>query len=268
LLSRELGTRLTGRHISHELFPFNYGEFIAFQNYQRNETSLKHYMDFGGFPDALSADSTPYLHQLFRDILYRDIVVRYGVRNAKTVEEIALFLISNVGKPYSLNGLKKTFGVGSASSVSEYVGWFEDCYLLFSLPRFSWSLRSIAVNPKKVYCIDTGLARANSLSFSRDKGRILENAVYLKLRSMYHQLYYFSENGECDFIVKEHDKITHAIQVCYELHSDNMKRETAGLLEAMDQFNLSEGVIITNNQRDVFRFEQGTIHVVPAWDWL
>jgi predicted AAA+ superfamily ATPase len=268
LLSKELGTRLTGRHLQKELFPFDYDEFCAYLEMEQDIESLDRYLELGGFPSYLKNGQLVYLQQLFRDILYRDIIVRHGVRNAKIIEGIALYLISNVGKEFSLNGIKKTFDVGSANSVADYVAWFEDSYLLFTLPRFSWSLKSIAVNPKKVYTIDTGFAQANSLSFSEDKGRLFENMIYLKLRREGKELYYFREKGECDFVVKEQQQVTTLIQACYELHPDNLQRELNGLKEAMDFFGLDHGTIVTRNQNDEFMLDGKKISAVSADRWL
>lgn len=268
LLSKELGTRLTGRNITKELFPFNFQEFCSFLNREKSTESFEQFLESGGFPSYLISMEIEYLQQLFKDIINRDIIVRYGIRNAKILEELALYLISNIGKEYSLNSLKNNFKIGSANSVADYISWFEDSYLLFSLPRFSWSLKSVSVNPKKIYCIDTGLAYANSLSFSSDKGRLLENAVFIQLRRNHKELYYFREKGECDFIVKDRNKVTQLIQVCYELNADNMKRETNGLLEAMEYFDLDEGLIITLNQEDKLQFENKTIKVMKAHQWF
>lgn len=268
LLSKELGTRLTGRHVQKELFPFDYAEFCAFLDLEKNTESVERYLKLGGFPSYLKNQQLVYLQQLFRDILYRDIIVRYGIRNAKIIEGIALYLISNVGKELSFTGIKKTFDVGSTNSVSDYVAWFEDSYVLFTLPRFSWSLKSVAINPKKVYTIDTGFAQANSLSFSEDKGRLFENAVYLKIRREGKELFYFREKGECDFVVKEQNQITDLVQACYELHPDNLQRELNGLKEAMDFFGLDHGTIVTRNQTDEFIFDGKKISVVKADNWL
>ena len=168
LLSKELGTRLTGRNIQIELFPFSYTEYLKFLHLENNLASFNLYLEDGGFPEYIKSKHKEQLQQLFKDIVYRDIIVRHGIRQAKTLIDIALFLIANVGKEYSLNGIKNTFGVGSANSVADYIHWLEDSYVLFSMPRFSWSLKSVSINPKKVYCIDTGFAQANSLSFSED----------------------------------------------------------------------------------------------------
>ncbi len=268
LLSRELGTRLTGRNIQFELFPFNFNEFCRFYGCEKDNKSVVNYLEQGGFPAFLKNPHIPYLQQLFKDILFRDIIARHGVRKSKTIESIALFLISNVGKEYSLNGLKNAFDVGSANSVSDYISWLEDSYLIFSLPRFSWSLKSISKAPKKIYTIDTGFALANSHSFSKDKGRLFENLIYLNLRRTGKEIFYFKEKGECDFIVKEKNTVTQAIQACFELNADNLQREVNGLREAMDFFDLEEGIIVTKSQNDLFITDDKKISVVSADKWL
>lgn len=268
LLSKELGTRLTGRNIQIELFPFSYNEYLMFLQLENNLTSFNLYLEDGGFPEYLKSKHKEQLQQLFKDIVYRDIIVRHGIRQAKTLIDIALFLIANVGKEYSLNGIKNTFGVGSANSVADYIHWLEDSYVLFSMPRFSWSLKSVSINPKKVYCIDTGFAQANSLSFSEDTGRLLENCVYLALRRKYKEIYYFKDKGECDFIVKEAQDILHIIQVCAEIHSDNKAREVNGLLAALTFFSKTEGLILTLNQEDVLMINDVKVRLLPVWKWL
>jgi len=195
LLSKELGTRLTGRHLRHELFPFSYLEFLEYKNLKNNENSFEKYIQKGGFPEFLREENQEILQSLLKDIILRDIAVRYGIKNSKTLMDITLFLISNIGKETTYNSLRKSFSVGSANTVSDYLSWLEDTYILFFLPRFSWSAKSIAVNPRKVYAIDNGLAIANSLSFTNDKGRLLENAVFLFLRQKFNSLYYFRENS-------------------------------------------------------------------------
>ena len=122
--------------------------------------------------------------------------------------------------------------------------------------------------PKKVYTIDTAFAKANSLSFSKDEGRLLENMVFLELRRNDSEIYYFREHGECDFIVKNGTTITHIVQVCQVVHYDNYEREVGGLLEALNFFEQNEGVIITLDQDDVLKEEGKTIRMIPAWKWF
>ena len=269
LLSRELGTRLTGRHLRHELFPFSFIEFLQFKKIKKSLPAIEKYVEQGGFPEFLESRNREVLQNLLKDIVLRDIAIRHSIKNTRVLMDITLFLISNIGKEYSFNNLKKTFDVGSANTVSNYLSWLEDAYLLFFLPRFSWSAKNTAVNPRKVYAIDNGLVNANSLSFSEDKGRLLENAVYqfLKQNSNY-TLYYFREQKECDFVVFEKRNCKMLIQVCEIINGDNKKREIDGLLEAMQYFKMQEGIIITKNQTDILTIGEFHIKLIAAYDFF
>lgn len=265
MLSKELGTRLTGRYLNTELFPFSYNEYLRFKKEKATVKSFENYLLKGGFPEFLTSENPEILQNLLKDIVYRDIAVRYGIRNSKTLVDITLYLISNIGKETSYNSLKKTFDIGSANSVSDYLNWLEDSYLLFFVQKFSWSAKSRQVNPKKVYTIDNGLARSNSLSFTSDFGRLLENLVFLHLRRSGKTVYYFRERRECDFVVFEQNKCTAAIQVCYELNRDNKDRELDGLTEALTFFKMKKGIIVTLNQSDQFKIGDKEIVCVPAY---
>lgn len=268
LLSKELGTRLTGRYLAHEIFPFSYPEFLDYQGKTDDQNSFEDYLNSGGFPEYLRDKNPEVLQNLLKDIVFRDIAIRYGIKNTKTLMNITLFLISNVGKEMSFNSLKKIFDVGSATTVSDYLSWLEDSYLIFFLPRFSWSAKSISKNPKKVYCIDTGFAKANSLSFSKDQGRLLENLVYILLRKTNMKIYYFRERKECDFVVFNGENCKWLIQVTEKLHVDNQKRELDGLLAAMNFFEKKEGFILTLNQIDSLSSDGKTIQILPVKDFL
>ena len=268
LLSKDLGTRLTGRHLQHELFPFNYTEFLRYKNLENSTENLEKYINIGGFPEYISSENIEMPQNLLRDILFRDIAIRYGIKNTSALMDMALYLISNVAKEFTFNSLKKIFNIGSANTVSDYLNWMEDAYLFFYLPKFSWSSKNSAVNPRKVYSIDTGLANANSLSFSEDNGRLLENTVFLYLRQHFLKIYYFKEKKECDFVVFDKKNTIQVIQVCEKVHLDNKKRELEGLLEAMLFFKLEKGVIITKNQKDKITMEGKTIELIPLSNFL
>lgn len=268
LLSKELGTRLTGRHLSYELFPFSYVEFLNLTNKKPNLISFQDYFIKGGFPEYLKFGKMQILQELLNDILMRDIAVRYNIRSIKTLKEMALYLITNVGKEFSYNSLKKIFNLGSTNTVIDFVSYFEDSYLLFTVPKFDYSLKKQLVNPKKVYSIDNGLSNANSASFLEDKGKMLENAVFIGLRKKYKELFYFQEKNECDFVVKQGAKIANAIQVCYDLNEGNKKREINGLSEAMGKFKLKEGLILTYGQEDEIKVNKSRIIIKPVWKWL
>lgn len=268
LLSKELGTHLTGRNISMELFPFSYAEFLKCTNAEASPTSLTHYLKIGGMPEYVKHQDRRILARLLEDILIRDIAVRHKVRDIDTLKQLAVYLLTNVGKAVSANKLKGLFSVKSTTTIIEYFGHYSDSYLIEFLTQFSHSPKAQIRNPKKVYAIDTGFIDVVSTSSSEDWGRKLENLVYIQLRRKYSDLYYFQENGECDFIVKEKNEVTQAIQVCYHVSDDNFIREYNGLLEAMKFFNLTEGIIVTFDQKDIFEKDDFTVRMVPGVDFL
>jgi hypothetical protein len=268
LLSKELGTKLTGRHLRFELFPFSFSEFLKFTKTKPGADSFESYLKMGGFPQYLKDRRDDILRELLNDIIIRDIVVRYKLRNPKTVKEIAIYLLTNIGKEFSYRALKEIFGLGSTNTLIFLVSCFEDSYLMFVVPKFSYSLKSQIKSPKKIYCVDNGLAAVNSASFSDDKGRMLENMVFLHLRKRYKNVFYFREKHECDFLVSEKNKITAAFQVCFELNDDNKDREIKGLEEALEKLNLKEGLILTFNQEDELSISNKRITIKPAWKWL
>ena len=267
MLSRELGTKLTGRHISKELFPFSYYEYLSFTGQNRDAISADRYMHVGGFPEMVKTNMPEVLMNLFNDILIRDIAVRYSVKNISSLQQLAVWLISNTSKQITGNSLKKVFSIGSSSSIMEYLSYFSNAWLFFFVPKFSYSHKVQIVNPKKVYAIDNGLIESNSTSFSNDTGRLLENMVYMELRRRTDEIYYFNAEKECDFAVFNKGKLAGLYQVCLQIGSDNLNRELAGLKAAMDFFKVKKGTIITQNQTDSFTIDGKIISAIPFYNW-
>jgi len=268
LLSRELGTKLTGRHLNIELFPFSYNEFLKATKMKSGEESVISYMNNGGFPEYLTTGREEILSDLFEDILIRDIVVRYGIRDIKGLQRLALWLISNTGNRVTGSKLKQTIGISATSTIMEYFSHLESAYLFHFVPCFSYSVRSQMISPRKLYSADNGLITVNSASFTDDRGRKLENIIYTHLRSMYKSLFYYSEKKECDFIVTLKGKKPLVFQICHTLDRDNLDRELGGLYEALAFFKLNEGIIVTLNQKDTFKYNGLTASVIPVWEFL
>ena len=266
LLSRDLGSRLTGRHISKELFPFSYKEFCVFNNYEACKESLSDYLEKGGFPEYLKTGNIDILTQLQSDIIFRDIAVRYNIRDTASLRQLFVYLMSKASQLSSPSKLTGVSTVKSPTTVLEYISFFESSYLIYILPCFSYSLKAQSLAPKKIYVSDTGLIKSGAVSFSKNYGALLENFIYNSIRRISKDVYYYhSKNGkECDFIVKMHEK-TFCIQVCWELTSDNQDREINGLLDAMEFFNLEEGTILTYNSEDIILVNGKKIDVIPAW---
>lgn len=263
LLSKELGTKLTGRHLSYELFPFSYTEYLQLTKAKNSTTTLQTYLQEGGFPDYLKTQNAFVLHHLLDDILMRDIAVRFGVRDSTSLRKLAVFLLSNIGKPISANQLSQTFQIKAVSTILEYFSYMEDAYLVQFIPKFSYSVKTQIRNPKKVYAIDLGVVTHNSTTFSKDWGRRLENLVFLHYRRLGKEIAYFNGVRECDFIISTRGNVEEAIQVCYEINDENLKREMDGLLEAMDFLKLKEGKIVTLQQEDEFNIDEKVVRLVP-----
>jgi predicted AAA+ superfamily ATPase len=268
LLSKELGTRLTGRYTRYELFPFSFKEFLKLKNAEPSLDTFKEYLFQGGFPEFIKKNNPTILHELLSDIVMKDIAVRFNIKNTEILRKIAVFLITNAGKEFSYNSIKKMLDIKSVQSVIDYVCFFEEAYLIFTIPRFSYSFKQQQVNPKKVYSIDNGFSNSNSASFSKDNGKMLENLVFLNLRKKHKDIFYFQEKNECDFVIKDREKIVEAVQVCFDLNEETQDREIKGLLEAMKEFKFNRGLILTYKQEDEFKIEGKTIKVLPVWKWL
>ena len=267
MLSIELGTNLTGRHLSKELFPFNYNEFCTIMGYECRSESYVSYLEKGGFPEFLKTNNKELLSSLIEDIIYRDIATRYAIRDVKGLKNLCIYLMSMTSKLISPSKLTTVIGVKSASTVLEYLSYFESSYVINLVSRFSYSVKGQMLSEKKVYVVDNGLVNVGSISASKDLGRKFENAIYWSIRRMTKNVWYFSDgNSECDFIYKLEEEY-YAIQVCYELHRDNQERETQGLLSALSFFNLKEGIILTIDQSDLIFTNGYKIKVIPAWQF-
>ena len=269
LLSKELGTKLTGRHINKELFPFSFSEFLRYHEAKPDAESLLRYMTIGGFPEYIKTENPDILAVLIDDILYRDIAVRYNIRDVKSLKRLLLFLAANNGNLVTATKLTQTLGIKSPATILDYFSYFEQSYLLQLMPKFSYSYRVQLVNPRKIYFVDTGLINVVDVSFSHDFGRKLENVIFWELRRQNKEIYYYNENGyECDFVVCNNKIPEQLIQVCYELNKDNSTREERGLLDAMNFFKLDKGTIITLNQQDTILHHEKKIEVIPAYRYL
>ena len=145
LLSRELGTRLTGRHINIELFPFSFTEWLSFFKKERKLQTFDEYFHSGGLPQYLKYGQNSILQELLLDVLYRDIVARHNIRDAKLLQELALYLLGNVSNEFSYNTLKKLFNFGSVNTPISYISYMEDSYLHYNKITFPFPLEIVNV---------------------------------------------------------------------------------------------------------------------------
>ena len=267
MLSVEMGTNLTGRHISTEMFPFSYTEYLTYLKKPSGQESFLQYLADGGMPEYLVSKDKRVLRTILDDILIRDIVVRHNIRNVDSLRKLAVYLLTNNAKPYTANRLSSVADDIATSSVLEYITYMRDAYLLDTIGQYATNIRTTQRNPQKVYAIDTGISNAVSLSQSNDLGRLLENHVFLLLRKRHKgHIFYYQGSGECDFVVTDsHNRPAALYQVCLKLTDENMHREIGGLREAMSHLNLSSGTIVTLSEDDRLDVPEGTITIIKAF---
>jgi hypothetical protein len=264
LLSRETGAKLTGRHISVELFPLSFAEFLRFKGVTARSTSeyfaqkalvrnlLAEYRKYGGFPEVVlhqeTEDKELLLKQYFEDIVHRDVVSRHEIRDIVTLQNLAVFLMTNIGRPTSVSNLKRNLNV-SQDKVENYSSALMESYLIFRLAKFERSLKKSLRARFKPYAIDTGLRNRVAFAFSEDSGWLAENLVLNHLRMRHDDLFHDSNGGEIDIIVKEGLKIAASIQVWHAGPSDAEipPRELAGFIDRERSKNKGACLLITND---------------------
>ncbi|MFN8256682.1 MAG: ATP-binding protein [Bacteroidales bacterium] len=279
LLSSELATHLTGRYHKIELYPFSFKEFLKFKNFEYNQPTsynksqlllhLDDYLTNGGFPDYLQLKNKEFLQTVYNDIIYRDLIVRFGIKNGKAFKQLSNYLFSVFTKEISYNSLTKLFKISSSTSIADYIDYLQQAYLVFECYKFDYSLKKQITYNKKVYVIDNGMRSAIAFTFSGDFGQNLENMVYLELKRRQKTVYFYrsGENFEVDFVV--YDQTIELIQVCYSL-SDfyTADREKRALIKAMDELNIKKASIITYNEENTFTEGEKEFIVLPVWKFL
>lgn len=278
LLSSEISTYLTGRNKILRLFPFSFKEFLKLKGIDRYDANnmpsgeknrifnlFMHYFEKGGFPLICRNEDIMLSKQYFEDILNKDILTRYHIRQIKEVKDLIIYLFSNAGKIYSYATLKKVTGIKSLSTIKNYIDYLRNVFLLHTIDRFDYSIKKQKASSSKPYIADNSFFKTVAFNFSENKGRRMENLVFLHLLRRNREVYYHSEKKECDFVVREGNGIPEAIQVCFDLSDPNSrKREIEGLLEAMRRYGLKKGLILTWDEEE----SMDNIEVKPAWKWM
>ena len=289
MLSREIATQMRGRSLSWEIFPFSFREFLDFKQIDSSgsfstkkrlfiQQAFEDYWKSGGFPEVAGLDRMLRIktHQeYFNTMLFRDLVERHDISHPKAVTDLAHWLVDNTASLYSINNLTgylKSLGHNAPkSAVSNYLEWFEDAYILFTVRIFDASLARSNTNPKKIYCIDPALVTSVGSGILVNSGHLLENLVFSALRRITPDIYYYKTKGgrEVDFIIKTADQSRTLIQVCETLAKpETRKRETTALNEAMGELKLNSGILVTRNEEETIQVEHGLINVTPAWRFL
>ncbi|HLD89192.1 MAG TPA: ATP-binding protein [Candidatus Nanoarchaeia archaeon] len=280
LLSKEIGTKLTGRHVDVVVTPFSFREYLSFKDIKFGEKIMfrttaraeikKHFAQFlvsGGMPEYVQYNDPEILMRVYEDIVIKDIVARYKVDDAQLLKELYQYLITTLSQRFSYNSLRKFIKINSANTIKKYVAYLEETYFINQVSKFDYSLKKQIINDKKVYLVDNGFIPKLSMKFTKDNGWLLENLVFTALKSR-GTVFYYSNRNECDFIIVQNNKVKEAIQVCWNLTQTNQEREVNGLIEVLDKFKLKHGLVLTNDQEDELKVKGKKVAVKPVWKWL
>ena len=283
MLSRELGTHLTGRYIQVEIYPFSFQEYLAMNEIPVNAKTLYtttgratmvksfvKYMECGGFPKFLQDGSVSYLTSLYESIIYRDILTRNGLTNEKEMLELMFYLASNATKRVTYSSLGKVVGIQHPDTIKNYLEYIQQTYLISQLFRYDPSVKKQMMSPKKIYFVDNAIIKRIGFNATENNGVFLENLVFIELKRRGWDVYYYADKKECDFIVRKGLHISDAYQVTLKMDSPQTReREIAGVREAMQAYSLSKGYILTFEGKETINFDDGTIvEVVPVWEWI
>ena len=289
LLSKEIATQLRGRTLSYLLLPFSFREFskakgLKIEKYMSRDASarIKHYlleyMEFGGFPEVvLSKEKVKILKEYAELILFKDFIERHQIKNVELARVLHSFTIHNFTNEISVNALfnrVKSMGVRvSKNTIYDYLSKLEDTTFFFFLRKYSKKPHLRESYPQKIYLCDTGLTK--TLRYSEDKGKLIENIVFLELQRKTNsnpllEVFYWKDyqQREVDFIIKEGTQINQLIQVTYALTPENEKREIRSLLKASRELNCKNLLMITWDQAEVIKKNKKKIKQTQLWQWL
>jgi len=284
LLSSEIATVLTGRNRQLIVYPFSFNEFLSLRSYSITEKDFylrekrieikrlfDEYLKLGGFPEVLKISDNTLLEQYLKDIIYRDVIARYSIRNIKEIKELTLFLASNIGTIQSYNNLREMINVKSLNTIKNYLEMLENVFLFFKIDLFSFSVKKQIYNPSKIYSVDSALSNAIAFKFSENMGHIYENIVFIELQRKNKEVFYWkSKRGrEVDFVIKSGLKIDEAIQVCFSFTDKKTRdRELESLLSAKNELNVDNLVMITEDEKGEEVIDGASVRIIPLWKWL
>ncbi|MBP7497081.1 MAG: ATP-binding protein, partial [Bacteroidales bacterium] len=275
LLKGTYAKLLTGRYVTDYIFPLSFEEILKikgindkitlFNNIPKVLTLLDEMIEFGSFPELLKIKSDELRRELlisyFDAIIMKDCIFNYNIRDSRVFKELAYYLISNSTSVFSYLSLSKAVGINE-NSLKSYVNILRESFMFYETMNFSFSMKQNSRPKRKIYCIDNGFPAQLAYKFSDNKGSLFENLVYTELiKKGESELYFFNENKECDFIIKQGKKLV-AVQVVFQFNEYNKSREINSLEYTMEKFSIDKAYIITYNFQEVINEK---IEIIPFW---
>jgi len=286
LLAGNLSIHLTGRYIDIKLFPFSFSEFLKMKRFEKSTvyTSLEkaalfkllnEYLKLGGLPEVYKFGKA-ILPRIYEDIITKDIVLRYGIRKKEELRKLAKYLVTNYSNEISYSKLSRILDIKHVSTVSNWISYLEQSFLIIKLERFDFKLKQQFVAPKKVYCVDNGIVNSISFGISENIGRLMENTVAVELQKRYSvdrntEIYYWKDHqqNEVDFILKKGPKVDKLIQVTYATSREEVNnREMNSLIKASRNLKCKNLLLVTWDLSGEENRDGKKITFIPLWSWL
>ena len=286
MLSREIATSLRGRSLSFEIMPLSFHEFLTFQEIDpedqystRNQAKIQNrfaeYLVWGGYPELVEVDprfKADVLQEYFNVMLYRDLLDRYEIRDAFVLKYLIKRLIASFTKEFSVNKFYndlKSQGVKiSKNSIYRLIEQIFSIYMVTAVERYDPALVKREMSNRKIYLYDNGFASATRFSFSEDRGQLLENLVFTKLRKDAEEIHFLKNGYECDFVISIRTGKTIPIQVVDVLHQENFTRELKGLEKARQRLKCENGMLIVRETNSLIENLPEWIEVKKITSWL
>ncbi|MEK7626588.1 MAG: ATP-binding protein [Patescibacteria group bacterium] len=290
LLSKELATHLTGRHIPIEIMPFDFKEVLKAKQYEVSVEKLilpdekgkllgyiNQYMMNGGYPEVVTKELEPrgYLDVLFDAVLFKDVIKRHKVRFAEQISNLGSFLMNNFASLYGPKRLADILGFKSQVTLENYLSYLTEAYLIFSLRRYSTKTSQRLRAPKKTYVVDNGFITGKAVQHSPNNGKLMENLVFTELvkrgKEPNREIFYYTTKNdrEIDFVLKDGYKVTELIQVAYDSTGSAVEeREVKALIEAGKELEVEKLSVITWNEKREVKKDGLAIQFKPLWEWL
>lgn len=279
LLSSELSTLISGRYVEIEAYPLSYKEYLEFHKVEKSDKTFQDYLKFGGFPSLAelgeNADRiNDVLDGIYNTVIVKDVFAKNEIKDEELLQKIVAFLADNIGNSTSSNSIANTLvsvkritdtkRSPAASTVENYIGALKKAFIFYEAPRYDIKGKQRLKTLGKYYIVDTGLRNMLLGYRDVDRGRVLENVVFLELKRRGYNIFVgkVGEN-EVDFIA---EKASHKmyIQVCETLGDEStLKRELAPLMAIKNNY---EKYIITNDRTFVENYEG--IMIKTAADWM
>jgi len=282
LLSGELATHLTGRYIDFTLYPLSFKEILNFkpnmylvEDIAKVQRQLDNYLKESGFPEFRNFGSK-IVEIIYQDIINKDCLDRYNLKNKKTFKELSKYLTSNFSSEFTYSKLSNIFDIKDVHTVKNYVDYLKESFIITVIDRFSSKLKQQVLSPKKAYVVDHGICNFLSFKLSKDTGKLLENITCIELlrrKSVNSSLeiYYWKDyqQNEVDFVIKQGSKIKTLIQVCQDLSENETKeREVKSLIKAGKELKCKDLIVISRDKEGEEIIDKVKIKFVPLWKWL